>query len=462
MAPSLPAALEFAHQHQSDFLSSLEQFLTIPSISTDPAHQTDMSRAADWLASHLKQIGVQAVQVMPTGGSAVVYGELLKPGSAAPTILVYGHYDVQPVEPLELWNSGPFEPSIRGDDLFARGSSDMKGQIMATIDAVQALVETGGLPVNVKFLFEGEEEIGSPHLAGFIREHKALLACDLALNPDAGMTSKDLPTITYGLRGLAYFELRIYGPAHDLHSGLFGGVVHNPAQALCEVIAGMHDAQGHITLPGFYDHVRTLDPQEKDELSRLPMDDEFYRDQTGVSQLWGEAGFSSIERIGVRPTLEVNGMLSGFTGAGSKTVLPSVAMAKVSMRLVPDQRPEEIERSLQSYLSAHVPPTVRWELDKIGGGSPASITDRGSKGVEALSRALETVWEKRPLYRREGGSIPVVLEMQEMLGVESALTGFGLPDDNIHAPNEKLHLPTWRRGIDAIIQFFVNAQDGVK
>ncbi len=461
MTDSLSTALDYAHQHQNEVLQSLNELLTFPSISTNPDSCPDLERAAAWLAGYLKRIGAQAVQILPTGGSPVVYGELKTAGPAAPTILIYGHYDVQPAEPLELWQSQPFEPQVRGDYLYARGSSDMKGQILAALAAVDSLSATGGLAVNVKFLLEGEEEIGSPHLGEFIRQHKELLACDLSLNPDAGMTAADLPTITYGLRGLAYFELRIYSPDHDLHSGQFGGVVHNPAQALCELVAGMHDASGFITLPGFYDRVRAIDAQEKAELNRLPMDEGFYLQQTGVPALWGEPQYTPVERIAVRPTLEVNGMLSGFTGAGAKTVIPSYAMAKLSMRLVPDQHPDDVDKSLRAYLTAHVPPSVRWELDSYG-GAPASITDQNSKGIEALSRALEAVWGKRPVFRREGGSIPVVLDMQQILGADSALTGFGLPDDNIHAPNEKLHLPTWKRGIDALIHFLVYASDGVK
>jgi acetylornithine deacetylase/succinyl-diaminopimelate desuccinylase-like protein len=461
MTDSLFSALDYAHQHQNKFLNSLNELLKYPSVSTNPDNCQDLEHAAAWLAGYLKRIGAQAVQILPTGGSPVVYGELKTAGPAAPTILIYGHYDVQPAEPLDLWQSPPFEPQVRGEYLFARGSSDMKGQILAAIAAVESLATAGGLPVNVKFLLEGEEEIGSPHLGEFIRQHKDLLACDLSLNPDAGMTAADLPTITYGLRGLAYFELRIYSPNHDLHSGQFGGVVHNPAQALCEIIAGMHDSRGRVTLPGFYDRVQTIDAQEKAELNRLPMDEAFYLQQTGVPALWGEPDHTPVERVAVRPTLEVNGMLSGFTGAGAKTVIPSYAMAKLSMRLVPDQNPDDVDRSLREYLSAQVPPTVRWELDSYG-GAPASITDQHSKGIDALSRALEAVWSTRPVYRREGGSIPVVLDMQQILGADSALTGFGLPDDNIHAPNEKLHLPTWKRGIDALIHFLVYAGDGVK
>jgi acetylornithine deacetylase/succinyl-diaminopimelate desuccinylase-like protein len=325
--------------------------------------------------------------------------------------------------------------------------------VVVTLKAVEALVRTGSLPVNMKFIFEGEEEIGSPNLAAFIQEHRQMLASDFALNPDAGMIRADLPTITYGLRGLAYFELRLTGPAHDLHSGLFGGSVHNPAQALCELIAGMHDEQGRVTLPGFYDRVKQLSAEERQELARLPMDDAFYLAQTGAPALYGEAGYTSLERIGARPTLEVNGMSSGFTGEGQKTVLPAKAMAKISCRLVPDQDPEEVYQGLMAYLKAHAPATVTWDVIKMASG-PASITDRGIPAVVSLAQAMESTWGVRPVFRREGGSVPVVHQMCEILGVESVLTGFGLPDDNLHAPNEKLHLPTFYRGIDTFIRFF--------
>jgi acetylornithine deacetylase/succinyl-diaminopimelate desuccinylase-like protein len=370
-------------------------------------------------------------------------------------VLVYGHYDVQPADPLELWNTGPFTPEQRGDNLYARGASDMKGQVVATLSAVQSVLSAGPLPVNVKFIVEGEEEIGSPSLHKFLTEHRQLLACSFALNPDSGMIGADFPTLVYALRGLAYFELRITGPSHDLHSGMYGGVVHNPAIVLANLISGMHNSAGQITLPGFYDRVRPLSTEERTALAALPMDDNYYRQITGAPQLWGEAGFSPVERVGARPTLDVNGMLSGFTGAGSKTVIPAWAMAKISMRLVPDQDPAEVHQQLLSYLQQHAPASVRWELTAMAGG-PASISDIHQPGAQALVQALTTVWGKAPLFKREGGSIPVVGEMQTILGIDSVLTGFGLPDDNLHAPNEKLHLPTWYKGINALIHFFYN------
>jgi acetylornithine deacetylase/succinyl-diaminopimelate desuccinylase-like protein len=288
--------------------------------------------------------------------------------------------------------------------------------------------------------------------------HKHLLACDVVLNPDAGMIAPDVPTIVYALRGLAYFELRVYGPAHDLHSGIFGGVVHNPAQALCELIAGMHDAQGRVTLPGFYDHVQALSAEERQELSRLPTNEQFYHEMTGVPKIWGDAEFSPGERVGARPTLEVHGLLSGFTGTGTKTVIPAWAMAKISSRLVPDQTPEEVDQQLRQYLQINAPSTIHWELTTFGGGPP-SYTERDLPATQALVQALESVWSKHVVYKREGGSIPVVGSVRTILGAPSVLTGFGLPDDNAHAPNEKLDLPTWNKGIDALIQFFYNMED---
>lgn len=447
------AALEYARSHHKRFLDDLKEFVSIPSVSTELSAKADMQRAANWVASRLEKLGIEKVTIFPTKGHPVVYGEYLKAGKDKPVVLIYGHYDVQPAEPLELWHTPAFEPTQIGENLYGRGASDMKGQITASLQAIEAIVETGELPVNIKFMIEGEEEIGSPNLEDFIKEHADLLSCDFTLNPDTGMIAPDVPTITYGLRGLAYFELRIYGPSQDLHSGLFGGAVHNPAQVLCELIAGMHDDQGRVTLPGFYDQVLSLSPEERVELARLPLNDQFFLAQTGVPKLYGETGYTAIERVGARPTLEVNGFLSGFTGEGSKTVLPSYAMAKISMRLVPNQDPEDVHKQLTSYLVQHAPDTVRWELTKMAGGR-ASITDLSIPGVKALSQALEETWGVRPVYRREGGSVPVTAQIQEILGAESVLTGFGLPDDNLHAPNEKLHLPTYYRGLEALVRFF--------
>lgn len=453
MSNALNQAVQYAHMNQATFLDELKALLRIPSVSTDPEHKPDMEKAARHLAEKLNQLSFNNVQVLPTSGHPVVYGETLQAGSQAQTVLIYGHYDVQPAEPLELWQTDAFDPQVRDGLIYARGASDMKGQVIAVISALESLLAVSELKINVKVLFEGEEEIGSPNLDSFMLSHKELLACDFALNPDGGMIAPDVPTIIYGLRGLAYFEVRVYGPAHDLHSGLFGGVVNNPAQVLCELIAGMHDNQGRITLPGYYDRVRQLSHEEKAEMARLNLGENFYKQQTGVPELWGESGYTPEERLGARPTLEVNGILSGFTGHGSKTVLPAYAMAKISMRLVPDQDPAEVHQQLRQYLQSHAPKTVRWELDVMAGG-PACLTDRNLPATRSLARALEVVWGKKPVYKREGGSIPVVASMQTILGVESVITGFGLSDDAIHAPNEHLNLGNWAHGIDALVHFF--------
>jgi acetylornithine deacetylase/succinyl-diaminopimelate desuccinylase-like protein len=392
---------------------------------------------------------------LPTDGHPIVYGEWLHAGQDALTALIYGHYDVQPVDPLNLWVSEPFAPDVRGEYIYGRGVTDMKGQLMVALDSIEAILKTTSMPLNIKFLFEGEEEIGSPHLAAFLETHKELLRSDFAINPDTGAISPDIPCITYALRGLAYMEIRIDGPDHDLHSGVFGGAILNPAQALCELIAGLHDEQGRVTLPGFYDKVIPLDFEERSELAKLPIGDQFYLDATGAPELYGEQGYTTIERLGARPTLEVNGLLSGFTGEGAKTVLPAWAMAKISSRLVPNQQPEDIYQGMKIYLESHAPKSIRWHLTPMHGG-PASISDRNSVYIQALSKALEEVWHKQPVFKREGGSVPVVLDFQRILGIETVNTGFSMLDDNMHSPNEKLHLPTWYRGIDAFIHFYFN------
>jgi len=449
------AALEYATAHKDDFLNCLKEIIHIPSVSTDSSHKADMERAAQWMADQLNTIGMQKVEIFPTPGHPIVYGECLCSPDGAPTVLIYGHYDVQPPDPLDKWISPPFEPTQRGDNLNARGASDMKGQILASFKSVEAVLKSGAAPVNIKFILEGEEEIGSPNLPPFLDKHADLLRCDIALNPDSGMINAECPTITYALRGLSYFELRVFGPKQDLHSGLFGGVVHNPAQVLCDLIAGMHDQDGRVTLPGFYDKVRPLSDEERTNLARLPIDEEYYLKQTGVPALNGEKGFTPVEQVGARPTLDVNGIYSGFIGEGQKTIIPSWALAKISMRLVPDQDPEAVYDQLTSYLEQHAPKTVTWQVIPMT-HSPSSISDIHHPATQALAKALKSVWGIEPVFKREGGSIPIVAYMQQFLHTESVLTGFGLADDNIHSPNEKLHLPTWYKGINALIHFFYN------
>jgi acetylornithine deacetylase/succinyl-diaminopimelate desuccinylase-like protein len=455
MSDARQQALEYARQNRERFLDELKKFIAIPSVSMQVEHKDDIARAAEWLVAHLKKLGMENVQLLPTAKHPVVFGEWMKAGSQAPTVLIYGHYDVQPVDPLELWKTQPYEATRAGDLLYGRGASDMKGQAIATLAAVEAVMRTSGLPVNIKWLFEGEEEMGSVSMEAFLPEHKELFGADFCLNPDAGMIAADKPTITYGLRGLAYFEIHIWGPDHDLHSGLYGGTVHNPAQVLIELIAGMHDEKGSITLPGFYDPVRPVSAEEHADMARLPQDEAFYKEQTGVPALWGEPEYLPVERVGARPTLEVNGFLSGYTGEGSKTVLPAKAMAKVSCRLVPDQTPREVHQQMLAYMEANAPKTVKWEV-KLLNSAPTAITDRNLPAVQAMARAMETVWGVQPLFKREGGSIPVVALLQETVGAESVLFGSGLPEDNVHAPNERLHMPTWYKMIDAIIHFFHN------
>jgi len=448
-------ALKYSSNQKEKFLEELIAFSTIPSISTDPAAKVDVDRTAQWVADKFASLGIENVNIYSTAGHPVVYGEVLK-AEGKPTVLIYGHYDVQPAAPLDKWDSDPFKPEVRDNNLYARGATDMKGQVAATINAIEAILETGHqLPVNVKFIIEGEEEIGSPNLGQFITEHRDMLACDFALNPDTGMVAPDLPTITYALRGLAYFEIRVYGPKQDLHSGVFGGTVHNPGQAICELIAGMHDENGTITLPGYYDKVRALTKDERAEIARLPKDEAWYLEHTGAPALWGESEFSPDERVGGRPTLEVNGLFTGYIGEGGKTVLPAYAMAKVSCRLVPDQHPDEVYEQLKQYLEENAPKSIRWEIIQMV-GSPPSISDRNSPWAQAYLKAAETVWGVRPAFKREGGSVPVVTDFQQTLGVDVVNMGFGLPTDNMHGPNEKLDLPNWYRGIDALIHFFFN------
>lgn len=455
MSDSRKQAVEYAHQQRQQFLDAMIDFLKIKSISTEPEHRPDVYKAAEWCAEKLKGYGFEKVQVMDTSGQPSVIGEHMGAGKDAPTLLVYGHFDVQPVDPIELWDSDPFEPTERDGRLYARGASDMKGQVIATMAAIEAAQSAGELPLNIKFYLEGEEEIGSPAMKGFLEEHHQKLAADYVLNPDGGILGIELPTITYALRGLAYFQLDLQGPAMDLHSGMYGGTIRNPANELARLIAGMHDEQGRVTLPGFYDDVLDLSVEERANLAKLPQTDDFYREQTGQNELSGEAGYSSVERATARPTLGVNGLLSGWTGEGSKTVLPAKSMAKISCRLVANQDPYRISKSLRQYIADNVAPGIQWEVTDIGLSSP-SISPTDSEVVIAMKKALESVWDKPVLFRREGGTVPVTGYLKDFLGIDSVVGGFGLPDDRLHSPNESLHLATWERGIDALIHFLYN------
>ncbi len=448
---AIDRALAYLKANEAPFLEEFKELLSIPGVSTLPGHKADVLRTAEWLAAVLRRLDMEAVTVMPTGGHPIVYGEWLHAGDA-PTVLVYGHYDVQPPDPLEEWVTPPFAPTVRGENIYARGASDMKGQLFALLKALEALQQEGAYPVNLKFLLEGEEEIGSPNLARFIEAHTPLLACDVVLNCDGGILGPDMPSLTYALRGLAYFEIEVRGPKRDLHSGVFGGAVHNPAQVLCDLLSGMHDAQGRVTLPGFYDRVVPLEDDERAATAKLPTQDEHYMELAGVTALWGETGYTAAERVGARPTLEINGLLSGFTGEGSKTVLPAKAMAKVSMRLVPDQQADEVAGQLRAYLQQHAPATVEWDVRELVHG-PGALLDRNSAYTATALAALRETFGAEPLLHREGGSIPVVGHMKRILGVDTVLMGFILPDDGMHSPNEKLHLPTQRRAMQTYVRF---------
>lgn len=446
-------ALSFAVNRQAAQLDELKQLLSIPSISAQPEHKSDIARAAQWLADHLQAIGMQRAEVVPTAKHPVVYAEWLGAGASKPTLLIYGHYDVQPVDPLDLWQSDPFRPEVRGQNIYARGASDDKGQLFAHVKAVEAYLKTSGkLPVNVKFIVEGEEEIGSPSLDLFVESNRQQLAADAVLISDGSMPRLDLPAITYGLRGICYMEVEIVGPQRDLHSGAFGGAVYNPIQALTEIIAGMKDARGHITIPGFYDRVRPIDDQERRSLAEVPFEEAAFRSEAGISFTWGEEGYMVLEQICARPTLECNGIWGGYTGEGSKTVLPSKATAKISMRLVPDQDPREIAQLFRAHVTRAAPPQVRVAVRDLHGGKPAMV-DRSAPVIQAAAIALERAFDRRPVFTREGGSIPVVSTFQTALGAPTVLMGLGLPDDNLHSPNEKLHLPSFYRGILASIHF---------
>ena len=451
-------AIKFLDENHDRFKNELIELLRIPSISVEPAHKADMDKAAEWLANKFRSMGVNNVEILPTSGHSVVYGDWLNGGDSAPTVLIYGHYDVQFAEPLEDWKSQPFEPQIRNDNLYARGASDMKGQTLAAVNAVEAVMKTENLPINIKFLIEGEEEIGSENLNDFLVAHREKLSCDFSLNTDAGgMPDADTPSICYSLRGGAGFKLHIYGPSQDIHSGEYGGVVQNPIHVLSKVIADLHDENGHVTLPGFYDKVRELDAEERSELAKLPFNEEFLLKHSGAPALWGEPGYTPIERVSARPTMEV----VHFEAGQPKSAIPAKAYARFSFRLVPDQDPNEVHRQFKEYLKKNLPPTVTWDLQPTM-ANPAVITDRRSPQVLAMKDALHAAFGKEPIFQRVGGGIGAVLMFKESLGVDSVLTGFSLYDDNFHGPNEKLHLPTWEKGMKALVHFHHNLVESNK
>ncbi len=427
----------------------LFDFLRIPSVSARSEHNADTARAAEWVSSSLKRIGLAAT-IHQTKGHPIVVGEWRNAPAGAQTILVYGHYDVQPAEPLELWDSPPFEPTVRDGRIYARGSVDDKGQLYLHIKALEAhLTARGSLPVNIIVLAEGEEEVGSEHLTEFIESHKDLLKCDGVVISDSAMFAPGLPSILSSLRGLAYFEINVQGPTTDLHSGSYGGAVMNPAMALARILATMHDADGHIAIQGFYDKVKDWGEAARKDIRALPFDENHLREETGSPALFGEKGFSTLERLWMRPTCEVNGLLSGYTGEGAKTVLPAKAMAKVSCRLVPDQHPTEIEALMKAHVERVKPAGVTVTVQHLHGGAPWRA-DLGGPLFDAAKRALKAAYAKDPVVTGEGGSIPVVGDFQNILNAPVLLVGFGLPGENAHAPNEWMSEENYLKGMRAM------------
>lgn len=449
----MTSAHDYAHKHAEAFRQQLHDLLRIPSVSTLPQHNVDTRRAANWLTADMTRIGLQNVQLFETPRHPIVYGEWLNAGENTPTVLIYGHYDVQPAEMSDGWSSAPFEPVERDGSIYARGASDDKGQVFAQLKAVESLLlGARTLPVNLKFLIEGEEEIASENLSAFIKANTDLLKTDICVISDTALFAPGQPSIIYSLRGMTYMEVHVSGPAQDLHSGVYGGTVHNPAQALAEIIAALHNPDGSVNIPGFYDDVLTLSDEERAELTRTNWTVEKWRDSTGAPEPWGEPAFTFRERIGARPTLEVNGLLSGFTGAGAKTVLPARAMAKISCRLVANQNSQKIYELVRDHIQQITPPTVRSEVRLINFAEPAFV-DINTPAMQAAITAYEQGWGARPIFMREGGTLPVVTDMQQVLGAPVVLMGFGLDDDGAHGPDEHFVIEHFHKGIDTAIHF---------
>ena len=446
--------LKYMDEHSERFLQELFDLLRIPSVSADPAHAGDVQRAAEWIADNMRSIGVDGVEVIPTDGHPIVYGEKIT-DPAAPTILVYGHYDVQPPDPLDLWDSPPFEPVIRKTDvhpdgaIFARGACDDKGQMFLHLKAFEAMSKSGELPCNVKFMIEGEEEVGSDHLGLFCEQNREKLKCDVVLISDTSIFSNEVPTITTGLRGLSYVEVELTGPNRDLHSGVYGGAVANPVNVLARMIASLHDEKHRITIPGFYDKVEIVSEEERKLLNSVPFDIEAYKKDLDVNALEGEEGYTPIEQTAIRPTLDVNGIWGGYIGEGAKTVLPSKAFAKISMRLVPHQTSDEITELFKNHFERIAPPSVKVVVKPHHGGEPA-VTPIDTPEYKAGEQAMEKTFGKKPLPLRSGGSIPIVALFEKVLGAKSILLGFGLDSDAIHSPNEHFGLFNFKIGLKTI------------
>jgi acetylornithine deacetylase/succinyl-diaminopimelate desuccinylase-like protein len=443
---------EYITANKSRFLDELFELLRIPSISADFAYKPDVFKTAEFVAEKMKKAGVEKVEICPTDGYPVVYGEkILNP--TWPTVLVYGHYDVQPAVPLELWHSPPFEPTIRNERIYARGACDDKGQMYMHLKAFEAMMQTGTLKCNVKMMIEGEEEIGSANLATFCANNKERLKADMVLISDTSMIANDTPSIDVGLRGLSYVEVEVTGPNRDLHSGVYGGAVGNPINILAKMIASLHDEDHKVTIPGFYDDIISLSPEERKELGKAPFDERAYMKDLEVAELVGEKGFTTIERTGIRPTLDVNGIWGGYTGEGSKTVLPSKAFAKISMRLVPNQSSAKITKLFSDHFKSIAPAAVKVEVRPHHGGEPV-LTPTDSVEFLAASRAMQETFGKTPIPTRGGGSIPIVALFEKELGIKSVLMGFGLDIDALHSPNESYGVFNYFKGIETIPRFY--------
>lgn len=449
MPSNLPASLANVPRAFDRLVQDLGALVAIPSVSGDQAHRQDCRRAAAWIQARLSQFPGAQVQAFETSKNPIVLAHVPAADPQAPTLLIYAHYDVQTAQPLEDWDSDPFEPRLADDYLYARGATDMKGPFLTTVAALEAIAAAGPLPLHLKFLVEGNEETDPRPLRAFVADHKDLLSAEACLNVDAGMLGPHLPAITYGLRGSSNCTVRLFGPAHDLHDGTYGGVVENPIHVLARLIAGLQDERGRITLPGFYDRVRPIDEPERALLSQIPQDEAFFLRASGAPALLRDDEFSPVERAGARPSMNVR----WIQGGAPKNAIPSQAAARISFRLVPDQDPREIHAKLLDHLESTLPPTVRWEVvDYVG--SRGALVDRQAPAVQALAHALRETWGRDPLFSRSGGGIPVVGLLQEALGLDTTLTGFSLPGDNAHGPNERVHLPTLRRGVEALVRFF--------
>jgi len=442
---------DYQQKNKQRFLDELLELLRIPSVSARSEHKDDMQRCAQAVQQQLKNAGADKTEIYSTDGHAIVYGEKIIDANK-PTVLVYGHYDVQPPDPLELWNSGPFEPVIKDNKIYARGSADDKGQFYMHVKAFETLIATNSLPTNIKFIIEGEEEIGSPNLAKFVKEHKDLLKADVILISDTSMLSLETPSMDVGVRGLSYIEIEVTGANRDLHSGVYGGAVANPITILSKMIASLHDENNHVTIPGFYDDVVESSAEERKLMAEAPFDEDEYKKDLGVKELWGEKGYTTNERTGIRPTLEINGIWGGYTGEGAKTVLPSKAHAKISCRLVPNQKTNTITTLVINHLKSIAPPTVDVNIIIHHGGEPY-MTPIESKGYKAAAKAIETTFGKQPIPVRGGGSIPICALFEQYLNIKIIFMGFGLDSDNLHSPNEKYDLANYYKGIETIPYF---------